>query len=225
MTNEELILAKLEKLESQIEPLVKSSEKFAELKNDLIPIANHATGLLINELTEVEAGFQLEEFIALLKEAMRNTPNFIFALKAMANIIEFVKDMEPLMKSSVPYFIQFLDEMEQKGVFRIVNSTVDLRKKVAATYTAEDIEVMGDGIVAMLGLFKSLSDPKAIALLEKLSQIPGKVELENAKPVGVLGLASAGFNPEISQGLGVIMELTKAMGKITPEETPGPVPS
>jgi uncharacterized protein YjgD (DUF1641 family) len=220
MTNEELILAKLEKLESQIEPLIKSSQKFAELKKDLTPIGNHATALLINELTEVEAGFQLEDLISLLKEAMRNTPNFIFALKSMANIIEFVKDMEPLLKNSVPYFIQFLDEMEQKGVFRIVNSTVDLRKKVAAAYTAEDIETMGDGMVAMLGLFKSLSDPKAVALLEQLSQIPSKVELENAKSIGIFGLASAGFNPEISQGLGVLMELTKAMGRIAPESAP-----
>ena len=222
MTNEELILEKLERLEAQIQPIIKTSEKMGELKDDLTPIANHAVALMIQELSEVEAGFQLEDLMALTKEAMRNTQNFIFALKQMANIIEFVKDLEPLLKGSVPYFIQFLDEMEQKGVFRIVKSTVDLRKKVASTYTAEDIEVMGDGIVAMLGLFKALSDPKAIALLEKLSQIPAKVELENAKSVGLLGLASAGFNPEISQGLGVVMELTKAMGKIAPAGDPLP---
>ena len=217
MTNEELILEKLERLETQIQPLIKTSEKFAELKNDLIPIGNHATALLIKELTEVEAGFQLENFLSLTKEAMRNTENFIFALKQMASIIEFVKDLEPLLKSAVPQIIHYLDELEQKGVFRIINATIDLRTKIAATYTAEDIEVMGDGLVAVLGLAKSLSNPKAIALLEKLSQIPSKVELENAKSIGVFGLASAGFNPEISKGLGVLMELTKAMGKIGPD--------
>lgn len=218
MTNEELILEKLERLETQIQPLIKTSEKFAELKNDLIPIANHATALLIDQLTEVEAGFQLEDYLSLVKEAMRNTNNFIFALKQMASIIEFVKDMEPLLKSAVPQVINYLNELEQKGVFRIIKATVDLRTKVAATYTAEDIDVMGDGLVALLGLAKSLSDPKAVALLEKLSRIPSKVELENAKSVGVFGLAAAGFNPEISKGLGVIMELTKAMGKINTEE-------
>ncbi len=217
MTNEELILEKLERLETQIQPLIKTSEKFAELKNDLIPLSNHATALLINELTEVEAGFQLEDFVSLTKEAMRNTRNFTFALKQMASMIEFVKDLEPLLKSAVPQTIQYLNELEQKGVFRIIKATVDLRTKVAASYTAEDIDIMGDGIVALLGLAKSLSDPKAIELLEKLSQIPSKVELENAKSVGVFGLASAGFNPEISKGLGVLMELTKAMGKIEPE--------
>ena len=217
MTNEELILEKLERLETQIQPLIKTSEKFAELKNDLIPIGNHATALLSKELTEVEAGFQLEDFLSLTKEAMRNTENFIFALKQMASIIEFVKDLEPLLKSAVPQIIHYLDQLEQKGVFRIINATIDLRTKIAATYTAEDIEVMGDGLVAVLGLAKSLSNPKAIALLEKLSQIPSKVELENAKSIGVFGLASAGFNPEISKGLGVLMELTKAMGKIGPD--------
>lgn len=217
MTNEELILEKLECLETQIQPLIKTSEKFAELKNDLIPIVNHATALLINELTEVEAGFQLESFVSLIKEAMRNTENFIFALKQMASIIEFVKDLEPLLKSAVPQIIQYLNELEQKGVFRIIKATVDLRTKVAATYTAEDIDVMGDGLVALLGLTKSLSDPKTIELMKKLSKIPSMVELENAKSVGIFGLASAGFNPEISKGLGVLMELTKAMGRIQPE--------
>ncbi len=217
MTNEELILEKLERLETQIQPLIKTSEKFAELKNDLIPISNHATALLIKELTEVEAGFQLEDFVSLTKEAMRNTRNFTFALKQMASMIEFVKDLEPLLKSAVPQTIHYLNELEQKGVFRIIKATVDLRTKVAASYTAEDIDIMGDGLVALLGLAKSLSDPKTIELLEKLSQIPSKVELENAKSVGVFGLASAGFNPEISKGLGVLMELTKAMGRIEPE--------
>jgi len=32
MTNEELILEKLERLETQIQPLIKTSEKIAELK-------------------------------------------------------------------------------------------------------------------------------------------------------------------------------------------------
>lgn len=215
MTNEELILEKLERLETQIQPIIKTSQALGELKDDLTPIGNHAVALLIEELSEVEAGFQLEDFMALAKEAMRNTQNFVFALKQMANIIEFIKDLEPLLKGAVPTFIQILDEMEQKGVFRIVRSTVDLRKKVASAYTAEDIEQMGNGIVAMLGLFKSLSDPKAVALLEQLSQVPANVELDNAKSVGVFGLASAGFNPEVSRGLGVLMELTKAMGRVT----------
>ncbi len=218
MTNEELILEKLERIEAQIQPLIKTTDKIGELKNDLIPLSSQMMSLFIEQLQEIEAGFQLEDFLNLMKEVARNTKNFNFALKQMASIIEFVQDLEPLMKSAVPQIISYLDEMEQKGVFRIIKSTVDLRSKVAAAYSPEDIEEMGDSLVALMGLAKTLGDPKAIELLEKLSQIPSKVDLDNAKSVGVLGLASAGFNPEISQGLGVVMELTKAMGRIDPKE-------
>jgi len=219
MTNEELILKKLENLETQIQPLVKNSEKLAELKNDLIPIGNHATALLIEQLTEVEAGFQLEDFLRLVKEAMRNTQNFIFALKQMANIIEFAKDLEPLLKSAVPQFITILADMEQKGVFRMFQSTLDLRKKVAAAFSPEDIELMGDTLVAYMGLARSLSEPGAIKAIEQLSQIPSKIDLDNAKSAGIFSVLGAGFNPEISRGLGIMLELAKAMGRIEPVET------
>ncbi len=218
MTNEELILEKLERLENQIQPMIKTSEKIGELKNDLMPLSMQATAIFIEQLQEIESGFQLEDFLSLVKEAARNTQNFIFALKQMASIIEFVKDLEPLMKSAVPQTIEILDEMEQKGVFRMFKATLDLRSKVAAAYTPEDIELMGDTLVAYMGLAKSLSDPKAVKLLEKLSQVPSKVDLDNAKSVGVMGLATAGFNPEISKGLGVAMELTKALGRVGDSE-------
>lgn len=219
MTTEELILKKLEHLEAQIQPLIKNSQKLEELKNDLIPIGNQATALLIEQLTEIEAGFQLEDFLRLVKEAMRNTQNFIFALKQMANIIEFVKDLEPLLKSAVPQFINILADMEQKGVFRMFQSTLDLRKKVAAAFTPEDIELLGDTLITYMRLAKSLSDPRAVTTLEQLSQIPSKIDLDNAKSIGVLGMLGAGFNPEISKGLGIMMELAKAMGRIEPVET------
>lgn len=219
MTNEELILEKLERLEAQIQPLVKTSQKLEELKNDLLPIGNHATALLIEQLTEVEAGFQLEDFLGLAKETMRNTKNFVFALKQMANIIEFVKDLEPLLKSAVPQFIQMMAEMEQKGVFRMFNSTLDLRKKVAAAFTPEDVELMGDTLIAYMGLAKSLADPKAIKAIEQLSQVPANIDLDKAQSVGLFGMVGAGFNPEISKGLGIMMELAKAMGRIAPEKT------
>lgn len=217
MTNEELILEKLERLENQIAPIIKTTQVMTELKNDLTPIGNHAVKLLVNELHEIEEGFQLEDAMALTKEAMRNTGNFVFLLKQMSSMIEFVKDMEPLLKSAVPRMISILDDMETKGVFRMYRTTNDLRKKIAASYTAEDIEVMGDGLVALMGTLKTLSDPKAIRLLKTLSQIPGNVEIEKAENVGVYGLASSAFDPEIKKGLGIMLEMAKAVGRIDPE--------
>jgi len=214
MTNEELILQRLDSIESQITPLVKSANEIKELKDDLVPLGNTAVRVIIEELQQVEAGFQLEDLIFLMKQTMRNIRNFSFALKQMENIIEFVQDLEPLMKSAVPNMISHLDELERKGVFRIIKATLDVRAKVAEAYTPEDIEQIGDGAVAMMSVAKKLSDPKAVAFLDKAVGMLSEVDLDASKKMGPWGLVSAGFNNEIKEGLGVLMQLTKAMGKL-----------
>jgi len=214
MTNEELILQKIENLETQLEPLLKTARDMNELKEDVMPLTNTAVRVLIEELQEIESGFQLEDLIYLAKEAARNISNFTFAIKQMSNIIDFVNDLEPLMKSAVPQIIEYLDQLERRGVFRILAAMVDVRAKVAATYNAEDIDQIGDSMVALLGLAKKVSDPKALEFLEKTAALPSQVDLENCKPVGAWGLMSAGFNSEIQQGLGLALELTKALGRI-----------
>ena len=40
------------------------------------------------------------------------------------------------------------------------------------------------------------------------------MDLANAKRTGPMGMVAAGFNGEVREGLGVMIALTKAMGKI-----------
>jgi len=214
MTNEELILAKLENIETQIEPLLKTAKSVAELKNDIIPLSNHAVQILIDELQEIEAGFELDDFFLLIKQMLRSTRSFVFIINQMQSLVDFVKDIEPLLKSAVPQMISTLDDMERKGVFRIIKATMGVRTKIAETYSAEDIEQIGDGMVAMLGLAKKMSDPQTVAFLEKAATIPGSIDLSASKKMGPFGLMSASYNDEIKEGLGVLMELTKALGKL-----------
>jgi len=165
-------------------------------------------------LQDVEAGFELDDLFVLIKQMLRSTKSFIFALRQMESIIELVKDMEPLLKSAVPQMISYLDDLEQKGVIRIIRAMMDVRAKVADAYTPEDIEQIGDGMVAMLGLAKKMSDPQAIAFLEKAAGIPASLDLSASKKTGPFGLVSASYNQEVKEGLGVLMELTKALGKL-----------
>ena len=214
MTKEDLILQKLEQLESQIAPIVQAGKSITELKNDLIPLHNQAVKIAINELQEVEAGFQLEDLGVLIKQLMRSVKNITYALKQMNNIVEFVNDLEPLLKSAVPQLIHYLDELERKGVIRIIRAMLDARAKVAAEYDAEDIEQIGDVMVFLLGLAKKINDPKALDFLRKAAEIPANIDLSKTKKVGPFGMMSAGFNDEVKEGFGVVLELTKAMGKL-----------
>jgi uncharacterized protein YjgD (DUF1641 family) len=214
MTNEELILQRLDALDAKIDPMIKSRRKWDELKDDLMPLQHQAADLLIEHLQEVEAGFQLEDLLLLAKQSMRSIRNLQFALKSLDMIAEFAFDIEPLLKSAVPKMIEHLDELERKGVFRIIKAMMDVRAKIAAEYDHHDIEQISDGAVAMLRLAKKLSDPKVLAFMEKMIALPGNIDLSNSKKIGPFKMLSAGFNDEVKDGLGVMMELTKAMGKL-----------
>jgi len=128
--------------------------------------------------------------------------------------VEFIKDMEPLLKHAVPQIINYLDDLEQRGVLRIINAMMGVRAKVAAEYSPEDVDKIGDGMVSLLGLAKSLTDPKILTFLQKTVEIPATIDLSASKKIGPWGLLSAGSNDEVKEGLGVLIELTKALSKL-----------
>jgi uncharacterized protein YjgD (DUF1641 family) len=212
MTTEEQILERLDRIEAQLAPVSASARGLNELREDLIPLSGQAFRLLIRELEDVESGFQLEDLLALMKRSLRSVKHMKFALEQLENIVDFALTIEPLLKSSVPQLINYLDDLEQRGVLRIIQSTLDVRAKIAAAYSPEDVEQIGDGLVALLGLAQKLGDPKAQAFLGKMASLPAKVDLDKAKPVGPFGMLGALSSKQARQGLGVLMELTKAMG-------------
>ena len=218
MNNEELILERLDRIETQIAPLVQTARSVAELKEDLTPLSHQAVKLLIKELQDVESGFQFEDLLTLMKRMLRSVNDVIFALDQLENIVDFVTTLEPLLKSSVPKLIHYLDDLEQKGVLRVIQAMLDVRAKIATAYTPEDIDQIGDVFVALLGLAKKLSDPQAMAFLEKAAEIPAGLDLAVSKSVGPFGLLAACFTKEVKDGLGVVMELTKAMGRLKSAE-------
>jgi uncharacterized protein YjgD (DUF1641 family) len=214
MTNEELILQRLDRIELQLAPLTDSMRSMHELKEDLTPLAGNAVKLLIRELQDVESSFQLKDLLDMLKQLLRSVRNITYSLNQLGNIVDFITTLEPLLKGSVPQLIHYLDELEQRGVFRVINATLGVRAKIAKAYTPEDIDVIGDGLVALLGLAKKLTTPQTIAFLEGLAEMPMSVNLASAKDVGPFGLLKASSSKEVKEGLGVLMELTKGLGKL-----------
>ena len=214
MTNEELILERLDRIETQLQPLVQTARGVNELKEDLMPLSHQFVKMMITELQDVESSFQMEDLLELVKRMLRSVKDITFALNQLQIVIDFITTLEPLLKSSVPKLIHYLDDLEQKGVLRVIQAMLDVRAKVADAYSPEDIDQIGDVFVSLLGLAKKLSDPHAMAFLEKAAGIPAQLDLVNCKDVGPFGLISVSATKEVKQGLGVLMELTRALGKL-----------
>lgn len=214
MTNQELILERLDRIEAQLAPVVQTAKNIVELKDDLTPLSKQAIQLVIKELEDVESSFQLEDLLLMIKRMFRSVTNITFTLEQLENIIDFVTTLEPLLRSSVPQIISYLDDIEQRGVFRIINATLGVRAKIAEAYSPEDIEEIGDGLVALLGLAKKITSPQTIAFLENIAELPAKLDFSASKDVGPFGLLRASSNKEVKEGLGVLIELTKGLGNL-----------
>lgn len=214
MNNEELILERLDRIESQLAPLAYSARSVKELKDDMTPLANNAFRILIEELESVESSCSLEDILELMKRLLRSAKSITYSLKQLENIVDFVNTLEPLLHSSVPKIIHYLDDLDQRGVFRMLLATLEVRAKVAEAYTPEDIDQISDGFVSLLALTKKVSDPKTMELLERFAEIPANLELDSCKECGPVGLAWASGNKEVKAGLGVMIELAKAMGRV-----------
>ena len=214
MDNEQAILDRLEAIEDKVRPLAESARAIRELKEELAPRVEEAVRALILELQDVEADFQLEDLLFLVKKAMRNVRNFTFALEQMRNLIDFVTTAEPLLRVSVPQWITYLHSLEQKGAFALVRTAIDVADKVAQTYTQEDIQQIGDGIVRMVGVAKKLTSPQAVDFLERAAEVPVRVDLSRAQPAGRWKMFWALSDDEVRQGLGVVLELTRALAAV-----------
>jgi uncharacterized protein YjgD (DUF1641 family) len=259
LTRIEEKLERVAAMEAQLGTFTRSFENLHDLGRDVSLLVGPGVSLLTEELAEVETGFQLEDFFVLLKRLLLNMKNLAWSMEQMENLIDWWHDLEPLLKLAVPHVIDKLDDLEQKGIFRINKAILNMYAKLAAAYTPEDVEVIGDGFVRMHsivkkfadpvviqsleavvdmyaklasvykpediesigdgfvrmhGMVKKFADPRVIDFLDRLTDVPAQVDLDKARPVGPMGLMFRMMGREGRQGLGVAVELTKALGKV-----------
>ncbi len=279
MNRDDLILERLAKIEERLEAVARVEEQLADfgrawenlsdLGRELSLLTNPTVRRLTEELVEVESGFQVEDFFALLKKLLPSLRYLAYLLDQLENLVDLWQDVEPLLKIAVPHFIDRLDDLERKGIFKInaavlemyakiaqhytpediatigdgfvrmhgivkkfadpvviqsFEAVFDMYAKLASVYTPEDIESIGDGFVRMHGIVKKFADPRVIDFLDRLTDVPANVNLEAAQPVGPFGMPFRMMSKECKQGLGVALELTRALGKVKAGNGQAPSP-
>ena len=214
MNHEAELIQRMDGLEAQIAPLAESARALGDLKEELAPRVNEAVNAMIAELADVEADFQLEDLVYLAKNAMRNVKNLNYTLDQLKNLIDFLVIAEPVLKTTVPQIIQYFDDMESKGVFRILAIGLEALKKIGSTYSTEQLQEIADGLVRLVGTLHKLMAPQALDLLDKAADLPASADMAGTKPVGLFGLMGALSEPKLKAGIGVALELTRGLADL-----------
>jgi uncharacterized protein YjgD (DUF1641 family) len=207
-------LDRLTALEARLERFFDPLDSLMDLKRDLSLVVAPGVRLLTEELAEVETGFQLDDIFYLFKRFLLSLRHLAWGLEQLENLVDFWQDMEPLLRIAVPHLIDRLEELEQQGIFKGYQAMLQGYAKIARTYTPEDIDAIADGIVRMHGVAKKFADPRFIAFVEKFMEVPTEVDLAAATPAGPFGLLWRLRSAEARQGLGVLAELTRALGRL-----------
>jgi uncharacterized protein YjgD (DUF1641 family) len=214
MSHEAELIQRMDRLEARIAPLAESAKALGELREELAPRVNEAVHALIVALADVEADFQLEDLVHLAKNAMRNVKNLNFTLDQLKNLIDFLVIAEPVLKTTVPQIIYYFDEMERKGVFRMLTLGLEVLKKIGSSYSPEQMQQIGDGLVRLVGVLHKLMAPEAMDLLDKAADLPATADVAGAKPVGLFGLVGALSDPRLKAGMGVALEFTRGLAAL-----------
>jgi hypothetical protein len=136
---EEQILARLAKVEEKLERLSRLQkfadvfDSFHDLGRDVSLLTYPAVKMLTEELGEVETGFQREDLSLVLKRFLLSLRHIAWGLDQLENLVDWWKDMEPIMKLAVPHIIDILEDLDQKGIFRGYKAMLEGYAKIAQT--------------------------------------------------------------------------------------------
>ena len=90
-------------------------QAFDELKDDMIPMANHMIKLSIDELAEIGDEFQIEDLFFLLKRMMRNTNLILDIFDRVESAMGIADEAKILGTQVFNYTTHQLDQFEKDG--------------------------------------------------------------------------------------------------------------
>ena len=92
--------------------------------------------------------------------------------------------------------------------------------KIAVPKMIDELDVLEQQQV--FSIFSKMFSVKMLQFMDRLAEVALTARLEEAEPRGPLGLLWQMRSPECRQGLGVLLELTRALGKMRPESAAAP---
>lgn len=124
---------------------------------------------------------------------------------------EFIDEMRPVAKSAMDAGIQRFGEWEDRGYFAFGRAALRVADRVVTSYSPEDVDALGDSVVAILDTVRALTQPEVLALVQEGAE--SLEAAEAADPIGVVGLARASGDVNVQKGLGVLVAGLRHVGR------------
>ena len=213
-----LLHQKIDFLTEQFEAQQRQREAFDELKQDLIPITNHIIRLSIDELEEIGTDFELEDLLFLLKQFLRNTHLWMNLLERLEAVMDLADEASLLGKQVFANTVDTLDQLEQDGYFAFARGGYYILERIVTEFSEEDLHVLGDNIVNILNIVRSLTQPEVLTLANNALDSLQVDTHENGKPPSTVALVRQLSDPKVRIGLSKMLKMVSSLAEDSPVE-------
>jgi len=198
-------------LTEQAQVAERQRQERAELMRDLVPVANEAFRLSVEQLEEIQEYIDLADLVRLFKRLMRNGRNLEAMLDQLESLMDFARTVGPLANEAFGKAVHVLLEMEQKGYFSIARGGMQIVDNIVTSFSDEDVNRLGENIVLILNTVKEMTQPEIMNFVRNTLLI---AEQEVEKPVdsSFAGLIRQMRDPAVRRGLALTMRVLHVVG-------------
>lgn len=207
----DLLTQQVQYLTEQAQRAERARQDRAELIRDLVPIANDAFRLTIQQLEEIQDYVDWNDLMRLFKRLLRNAPTLERILDQLEGLSELADTLSPLSDSAFARLVERLEEMERKGYFVFVKGGLQMVDNIVTSFTEEDVKKLGDNIVLILNTIKDMTQPEIMNFVRSTLLI---AEREVEKPVDISypALLSQMRDPAVRRGLALTLRVLRVIG-------------
>jgi uncharacterized protein YjgD (DUF1641 family) len=214
----ESIHKKLDILTEYVEAQHKRQQEFDELKRDVMPIANHMIKLSIDELAEIGTEFQVEDLFYLLKRLLRNTGMLMRLVDMLEAGMDLTEELKPIGLQAFSGIVETLDRLEREGYFTLMREGWGIVERVVHEINEDDIRALGDNIVPMLTIVRSINQTEILSLADKaITAIQPSAEED--EDVSTFALLRELSDPKVRRGMSRMLNLLKVLGDQPAKQT------
>jgi uncharacterized protein YjgD (DUF1641 family) len=208
----DMLSAQVQFLAEQAQAAERQRQERAELMHDLMPIANEAYRLTIEQLEEVQEYVDLADLLRLGKRLMRNGRNFEQMLDQLESLMDLLQTVGPLSDEAFGKAAQVLEEAERKGYFVAAKGGLRILDTIVTSFGEEDIQALGDNIVLILQTVRSMTQPEVMHFVKNTVRV---IEGEKQQPVNTSlpSLLRQMNDPAVRRGLALSLRVLKTIGE------------
>lgn len=222
---------KIDQLAEQVAVLTREAElqarqrkAYEELRDDLLRISGGALEVATRELDELTQTADLADTARLLRRLAEVAPTLDRSLVLIGQLGELVDDAAPLGNEVMAMLVDRLGEAEQKGYFAFARAGSRVVDRVVTNFDEDDIDQLGDNVVAILEAVRELTQPEMMAFLGRML---GAVRLEQeavgsepAEPPSMWSLLRQLRDPDVRRGMARALDTLRTVSVETTATSP-----